>query len=86
MPLAQRFCKLRAIILLLLDRYSYVNRNAPLGAQKGYNTLADCMLSQIQWHQANAETNPLEYLNIARLIVHWWNGRHMDHYIGHELD
>ena len=44
------------------------------------------MLSQIQWHQANAETNPLDYLNIARLIVYWWNGRKVDNYIGHELD
>ena len=86
MPLARQFCKLRAIILLPLGQYSCVVRNAPLGAQKGYNTLADCMLSQIQWHQANAETNPLEYLNIARRIVHWWNGRNMDKYIGHELD
>ena len=44
------------------------------------------MLSQIRWHQANAETNPLEYLNLARRAVHWWNGRQMDLYIGHELD
>ena len=70
MPLARQFCRLRAIILLVLDQYSCISRNTPLGAQKGYNTLADCMLSQIQWHQANADTNSLEYLNIARLIVH----------------
>ena len=44
------------------------------------------MLSQIRWHQANAETNPLEYLNLARYAVHWWNGRRMDDYIGKELD
>lgn len=44
------------------------------------------MLSQIRWHQANAETNPLEYLKLARKIVHWWNGRQMDKYIGSELD
>ena len=44
------------------------------------------MLSQIQWHQANAETNPLEYLNLARQAIHWWNGRNMDRYIGNELD
>lgn len=61
-------------------------RNTSLGAQRGYNTLADCMLSQIRWHQANAETNPLQYLNLARWAVHWWNGRQMDIYIGNELD
>lgn len=44
------------------------------------------MMSQIRWHQANAETNPLEYLNLARRGVHWWNGRQMDKYIGDELD
>lgn len=44
------------------------------------------MLSQIQWHQANAETNPLEHLNFARWAVHWWNGRQMNDYIGKELD
>ena len=63
-----------------------MSRNTPLGAQRGYNTLADCMLTQIQWHQANAETNPLEYLNLARRVVHWWNGRKMNKYIGNELD
>ncbi|KAL9594371.1 MAG: hypothetical protein Q9219_007065 [cf. Caloplaca sp. 3 TL-2023] len=59
--------------------------NAQLQAQKGYNTLADCMLSQIRWHQANADTNPLEYLNLVRKAIHWWNGRQMDRYIDAEL-
>jgi cytochrome P450 len=44
------------------------------------------MLSQIRWHQANAETNPFEYLNLVRKAVHWWNGRQMDKYISNELD
>ena len=44
------------------------------------------MLSQIRWHQPNAETNPFEYLNFARWYMHWWNGRQMDQYIGDELD
>jgi cytochrome P450 len=57
-----------------------------LGAQKHYNTLADCMLSQIRWHQAGAEVNPLGFLNIARWYMHWCNGRQMDQYIGQELD
>ncbi|MCJ1311863.1 hypothetical protein MMC25_005536 [Agyrium rufum] len=60
--------------------------NARLGAQRGYNALADCMLNQIRWHQNNAETNPLEYLNLVRRAVHWRNGRRMDDYIGKELD
>ena len=63
-----------------------MTRNTSLGAQKDYNTLADCMLSQIQWHMPNAETSPLEYFNLARYFVHWWNGRQMDRYIGKELD
>ncbi|MCJ1310707.1 hypothetical protein MMC25_004373 [Agyrium rufum] len=60
--------------------------NAHLGAQHGYNTLADCMLNQLRWHQSNAQTNPLEYVNIVRRAVHWRNGRKMDDYIGKELD
>lgn len=43
------------------------------------------MLSQIRWHQANAETNPFEYLNMVRKAIHWWNGRQMDQYIDNEL-
>ncbi|KAI4193837.1 MAG: hypothetical protein LQ348_002763 [Seirophora lacunosa] len=60
--------------------------NAPLGAQKGYSVLADSMMSQIRWHQPNAEANPLGHLNFVRRLVEWWNGRQMDRYIGIELD
>ncbi|KAL9127707.1 MAG: hypothetical protein Q9217_003458 [Psora testacea] len=59
--------------------------NTQLGAQQRYNALADCMLSQVRWHQANAEGNPFEYLNFVRKTIHWWNGRQMDKYIDHEL-
>jgi hypothetical protein len=48
--------------------------------------LADCISNQIRWHQAHAETNQLEYRNLVRKAVHWWNGRQMDRYIGNELD
>ena len=61
-------------------------RNAPLRAQEGYNVLADSMLSQIRWHQPNAEANPLGHFNVVRWVVEWWNGRQMDRYIGRELD
>ncbi|KAI4163185.1 MAG: hypothetical protein LQ342_003118 [Letrouitia transgressa] len=60
--------------------------NTTLGAQTGSNVLADSMLSQIRWHQPNAEVNPLEYLNFPRWYVHWRNGRQMDDCIGEELD
>ncbi|KAI4174961.1 MAG: hypothetical protein LQ343_001988 [Gyalolechia ehrenbergii] len=60
--------------------------NASLGAQKGYNILADSMLSQIRWHQPNAEANPLGHFNFIRWTVEWWNGRQMDQYIGTEID
>ncbi|KAI4137964.1 MAG: hypothetical protein LQ341_004885, partial [Variospora aurantia] len=68
----------------ILVKHGY--RNAPLGAQKGYNVLADSMMSQIRWHQANAEANPLGHLNFVRRLVEWWNGRRMNQYIGVELD
>ena len=44
------------------------------------------MLSQIRWHQANAQANPFEYLNLMRKTVHWWNGRQMDKYVENQLD
>lgn len=44
------------------------------------------MLSQIRWHNPNAEVNPLSHLNFVRFFVHWKNGRQMDRYIGAELD
>ncbi|KAL8781361.1 MAG: hypothetical protein Q9213_006050 [Squamulea squamosa] len=55
-------------------------------AQTGSNVLVHSMLSQIRWHQPNAEVNPLEYINLPRWYIHWRNGRRMDHYIGNELD
>ena len=61
-------------------------RNASLRAQEGYNVLADSMLSQIRWHQPNAESNPLGHFNVVRWTVEWWNGQQMDRYIGRELD
>lgn len=61
-------------------------RNASLEAQKGYNVLADSMLSQIRWHQPNAEANPLGHLDFVRRLVEWRNGRQMDRYISSELD
>lgn len=44
------------------------------------------MMSQIRWHQPNAEINPLGHLNFIRWTVEWWNGQQMDQYIGNELD
>lgn len=44
------------------------------------------MMSQIRWHQPNAEANPLGHFNFIRWIVEWWNGRQMDRYISNELD
>ena len=61
-------------------------RNTSFAAQEGYNTLIDCMLSQIRWHQPNAEIYPFEYLKFARWHMHWWNSRSANKYIGKELD
>ena len=61
-------------------------RNTSLGAQTGYNVLADSMLSQASWQMPNREINPLEFLNLLRYWVQWRNGRRMNEYIGAELD
>ena len=61
--------------------------NSSLGAQTGYNALADGMLSQIRWwHNANNSVNPLSKLNFVRDFMQWKNGRQMNQYIGDELD
>jgi len=60
--------------------------NASLKAQTGYNALADGMLSQLRWHNPNAEVNPFSHFDLVRAFVHWKNGRQMDDYIGAELD
>jgi cytochrome P450 len=76
-PIALRFT---------IDLIGRTVMNTPLGAQSGYNTLADGMLSQIRWHNPNAEVNPFNSFNFVRSFVHWKNGRQMDRYIGAELD
>jgi hypothetical protein len=61
--------------------------NSSLGAQTGYNALADGMLNQIKWwHNANNEINPLSKLNFVRDFMQWKYGRQMNQYIGPELD
>ncbi|KAF4633640.1 hypothetical protein G7Y89_g4481 [Cudoniella acicularis] len=60
--------------------------NSELGAQRGYNTLADCMISQIRWQQPNGDINPLSLIHIPRFSMQWWNGRQMDQYVGSEID
>ncbi|TVY18274.1 putative sterigmatocystin biosynthesis P450 monooxygenase [Lachnellula arida] len=82
----ERFSLDMVSLRFLMDVTGRTILNAELGAQKGYNTLADSMISQIRWHQPNAEINPLSFLNVARWYMEWRNGRAMDKYIGKELD
>ena len=44
------------------------------------------MISQIRWHQPNAEAGPIGHLNLVRRLIEYRNGRRMDKYIGSELD
>jgi cytochrome P450 len=76
-PIASRFA---------IDMIGRTAMNTSLHAQSGYNALADGMLSQIRWHNPNAEVNPFTHFNILRTFVHWKNTRQMDKYIGTELD
>ncbi|KAH8698046.1 sterigmatocystin biosynthesis P450 monooxygenase StcS [Phaeosphaeriaceae sp. PMI808] len=80
-------CFLDPITLrFMIDMIGKTALNTSLHAQTGYNTLADGMLSQIRWHNPNAEINPFSHLNFVRTFVHWKNGRQIDDYIGAELD
>ncbi|CAG8949870.1 hypothetical protein HYFRA_00004198 [Hymenoscyphus fraxineus] len=69
----------------MIDMIGQTILNAELGAQNGYNTLADCMISQIRWI-APTGFNPFASFNLARGFMHWWNSRQMNLYIGQELD
>ncbi|KAH7378408.1 sterigmatocystin biosynthesis P450 monooxygenase StcS [Phaeosphaeria sp. MPI-PUGE-AT-0046c] len=80
-------CFLEPLTLrFMLDMIGRTVMDTALQAQSGYNALADGMLSQIRWHNPNAEVNPLSRLNFLRTIVHWKNTRQIDSYIGAELD
>ncbi|KAM7222488.1 sterigmatocystin biosynthesis P450 monooxygenase [Rhypophila decipiens] len=80
-------CFLEPVTLrFTIDMIGKTVLNTTLGAQKGYNALADGMLSQLRWHAPNSTLNPFSRLNPVRAFVHWKNGRQMDHYIGTELD
>jgi cytochrome P450 len=57
-----------------------------LNAQKGWNPLADGMLSTLRWLNTAADVNPFTRLNFVRAFMHWKNGRQMDRYIGAEID
>ncbi|KAL8833872.1 MAG: hypothetical protein Q9170_004049 [Blastenia crenularia] len=89
----RRFAKQEKMVFLdlvtlrfTMDVIGQTILNVSLGAQQGYNVLADSMMSQIRWHQPNAEANPLGHINFVRWLVEWRNGRRMDQYIGSELD
>lgn len=83
----KEICYLEPITLrFTTDMIGRTMLNTSLNAQKGYNTLADGMLSQIQWHSPNAEINPFSQLDFVRTFVHWKNGHQIDQYIGEELN
>lgn len=62
------------------------SRNVRLNCQIGPNPLADALLSQISWKLANQELNPLEWLNFARTVMEYRNGKKMDMYIDKEIE
>ena len=63
----------RLCATLLRDWLTLWLKMPPWELRRDYNVLADCMLSQIRWHQPNAESNPLGYFNVARWCMQWWN-------------
>jgi cytochrome P450 len=81
--LGEQFCE--SLLGKLLDLLADSGRNAELSAQKGYNTLADCMISTIRWMPPNIMPH-FAKLNPARRYMQWSNGRKMDKYIGDILD
>ncbi|KAM0146201.1 hypothetical protein ACHAQE_010851 [Botrytis cinerea] len=54
----------RLLLLILLPNEAELIRNTDFHAQRGYNVLADSMVSQIRWHEPDAAIDPL-----SRIIV-----------------
>ncbi|KAB8298217.1 hypothetical protein EYC80_001956 [Monilinia laxa] len=53
----------------MIDLIGNTALNAKLNAQKGYNSLADAMLSQIKCKLANQEVNLIEWFNVLSKIT-----------------
>ncbi|MCJ1323085.1 hypothetical protein MMC15_008436 [Xylographa vitiligo] len=69
-----------------MDLIGAIVLDAHLDSKKTQNPLATALLSQLQWKLYGQELNPFELFNPIRPVVHWYNGRQMDKYIGKELD
>ncbi|KAM0311608.1 hypothetical protein ACHAO8_007005 [Botrytis cinerea] len=54
----------RLLLLILLPNEAELIRNTDFHAQRGYNVLADSMVSQIRWHEPDTAIDPL-----SRIIV-----------------
>ncbi|MCJ1381280.1 hypothetical protein MMC17_004389 [Xylographa soralifera] len=69
-----------------MDLIGAIVMDAYLDSKRTQNPLAVALLSQLRWKLYGQELNPFEWFNPTRPMVHWYNGRQMDNYIGKELD
>ncbi|KAF7912998.1 uncharacterized protein EAF01_002019 [Botrytis porri] len=54
----EHFQKLVPGMVKQIEVYKDISRNTESHAQRGYNVLADSMISQIRWHEPAAAINP----------------------------
>ncbi len=54
-------------------------------SQTTYNEMTSALQSQLKWCSAGISSNVLDYINIARPLVHWYNASRMNRYLSHIL-
>lgn len=69
-----------AILKLAVDMAAKAVWGYDMNCQTAYDDMADAVVSQLKWLNVEGFM-PFASLNLARPLVHWYNGRRMERYI-----
>lgn len=68
-------------LAMSMDIIGRVVLDHELNSQRSYNPLTSALIDQLAWCNIGVHSNPLEYINIARPIVHQYNAWRMNSYL-----
>ena len=71
---------------LSIDIIGKVVMDHQFHSQKSENTMASALQNQVEWCTMGIDPSPLEYVNVFRPVVQWYNARRMNLYLSHQLD
>ncbi|MCJ1245230.1 hypothetical protein MMC30_002433 [Trapelia coarctata] len=80
------FCLENLALNLTIDIIGRVVMDHKFNSQLTYNDMTSALREQLRWCTYGIEMNPLEYFNVFRPFVHWYNTWRMDRYLARELD